>query len=229
VFVGGNLAAPFGVRLAPFINFSSAAPFNITTGIDQNGDTIFNDRPSFAVPGCTSCVIVHTAYGDFNLTPAPGEKIIPRNYAPAFGSFSINLRVSRTWGFGESRSGGAANTGGGGGGRGGFGGGGRGFGGPGGGGFGGPGGGGPPPGGGPAGIFATGGSSTGRYQLTMSVEARNLLNSVNPTAPVGVLNSPQFGLPQGIAGGFFQGPGGFGGTASQSANRRLQIQLRFSF
>jgi len=40
----------WGVRLSPFITARSGAPFNITTGTDLNGDTIFNDRPAFATP-----------------------------------------------------------------------------------------------------------------------------------------------------------------------------------
>jgi hypothetical protein len=221
--IGGNISAPLGIRFAPFINYASQTPFNITTGSDNNGDTQFNDRPSFASALSNPSFVRHTAYGDFNTQPVAGETIIPRNYGNGFGNFNINLRASRTWGFGETRGGGGnqggGNQGGGppGGGRGGFGGppgGGRG-------GFGGPGGGGPVVVGGPPG----GGGSTGRYQLTLSVEARNLLNMVNPGTPVGILTAPNFGQAQGLAGGF----GGGGGGGSQSANRRIQIQLRFSF
>ena len=145
---------------------------------------------------------------------------IPRNFGNGFGSLTINMRVSRTWGFGEATT--RPVTGGGGGG-----------GGPrGGGGFGGgrPGGGGGPGGGGPGGIFAAAG--TKRYNLTASVEIRNLLNSVNPSAPVGTLGSPSFGEALGITSGFggFGGGGGGGGAAApQTANRRLELQLRFSF
>lgn len=63
-----------------------------------------------------------------------------------------------------------------------------------------------------------------RYNVTASVEARNLLNNVNPGTPVGVLSSPLFGQPQGLSGGFGPGTGG-----TQTANRRLQLQLKFSF
>jgi hypothetical protein len=41
------------------------------------------------------------AVGNFNLKPLPGETIIPRNYGNAPGSFVVNLRVSRTFQFGE--------------------------------------------------------------------------------------------------------------------------------
>ncbi len=99
-------------------------------------------------------------------------------------------------------------------------------GGPRGGGFGGgrPGGGGGGGGGRGGGLFG-GATSNRRYNVIASVEIRNLLNSVNPSAPVGTLGSPFFGEAQGITGGF----GGGGGGAAQSANRRLEMQLRFSF
>ena len=44
--MGGNITAPFGIRLNPFLLYASAAPFNIVVGQDLNGDTITNDRPS---------------------------------------------------------------------------------------------------------------------------------------------------------------------------------------
>ncbi len=97
---------------------------------------------------------------------------------------------------------------------------------------GGPGGGGPPMmggggrggpgGGGPGGFF---GSNSGkRYNMTLSIQARNLLNNVNLAAPNGNLSSPLFGQSTQLAGGF--GPGGGGGAA---ANRRIELMLRFSF
>ena len=70
-----------------------------------------------------------------------------------------------------------------------------------------------------------------RYTLTASVEIRTLLNSVNPSTPVGSLSSPFFGEALGVTNGFggFGGGGGGGGAATQTANRRLELQLRFSF
>jgi hypothetical protein len=217
VFMGGTIAAPLGIRLNPFLVFSSAAPFNIVVGQDLNGDTVANDRPSYAtaadiqksdaaVAAGGRPFVFATPYGFLNTMPTPGETIIPRNLGNGFGSLNLNLRVSRTWGFGEPTT--RPATGGGGGPRGG-------------GGFGGgrPGGGGPP-GGGPGGIF--GAAASKRYNLTASVEIRNALNSVNPSAPVGTLGSPFFGEAQGITSGF-------GGGGTQTANRRLELQLRFTF
>jgi len=222
--MGGSLTAPLGIRLNPMLIFASAAPFNIVAGQDLNGDTIANDRPSFAsassIAASNAAVaaggrpfVFATPYGLLNSQPAPGETIIPRNFGNGFGSLTINMRVSRTWGFGEPTARPATGAGGGGGGpRGGGlrGGGGRGGG-----------------GGGPVGFFGAA-TTAKRYNLTASVEVRNLLNSVNPSAPVGTLGSPFFGDSLGITNGFGAFGGGGGGGA-QTANRRLELQLRFSF
>lgn len=75
MFLGGSVTAPWRVSFNPFITANSGQPFNITTGTDLNGDTMFNDRPSFATVGG-----VLTPWGVFNPNPAPGESMIPRNY-----------------------------------------------------------------------------------------------------------------------------------------------------
>jgi len=66
------------------------------------------------------------------------------------------------------------------------------------------------------------GSTGHRYNLTVSLSARNLMNHVNPGPIIGNINSPLFGQSNQIAGGF----GAFSGNAS---NRRLELQLRFAF
>ncbi len=66
-----------------------------------------------------------------------------------------------------------------------------------------------------------GGSSGGRYSLTISADARNLMNHLNLSNPIGDLSSGRFGEYTNIAGGF--GPGG------TSANRRISFQAMFSF
>lgn len=76
--------------------------------------------------------------------------------------------------------------------------------------------------------FDGGGTSGKRYTLTLSVQARNLLNHVNPGFPIGDLSSDRFGLSNSLAGGGFGGPGG-GGGAGAANNRRIDLQLRFSF
>jgi len=235
VFIGGGITAPWGLRLSPFIQINSGGPFNITVGQDLNGDSLFNDRPAIATD-LTRSSVVSTPLGAFDRSPLPGQTILARNYAHGPGQFTVNMRMARSWSFGERAARGTVNVGGGergGGDRGG----GRPGGGPG--GPGGPGGGGPRGGGGgggggprggggggaPAGpmggMFDGGGSGAGRYSITLSISARNMLNHVNPGTPSGVLSSPNFLRSTQLAGGF--GPGG------QTSNRQVELSLRFGF
>jgi hypothetical protein len=93
---GGTLAAPLGLRLSPLIFASSGRPFNITTGSDANGDSLFTDRPAFAADLTRPGVRV-TPLGAFDTAPAPGQPIIPRNYGTGPGYFVVNLNVVRTF------------------------------------------------------------------------------------------------------------------------------------
>ncbi|MFN7992620.1 MAG: TonB-dependent receptor [Bryobacteraceae bacterium] len=207
MFIGGSLVAPLALRFSPFIIASSGQPFDITLGRDLNGDTLFNDRPALAT-NANAPGVVSTRYGLFDTNPQPGEVIVPRNYGDGPGMFSVNMRLSRTFGFGEptgsaaTPGGGAPQTGGlmvggprGGGGRGG---------------------GGMRGGGGPFGDALT----NHRYNITLGISARNLFNRVNLASPIGNLSSPLFGTSNALAGGFF---------STATANRRIEMQLRFSF
>jgi hypothetical protein len=204
--LGGTIALPYAFRLSPFILATSGRPYNITVGQDLNGDSIFNDRPSFAAgqrcDNAPSC---------FNPNPGPGDVPIPINYGTGPGQFTLNMRLSKTFGLGKklgttAASGGPGGPGGGRGGRGG-----------------GPGGGLGPrglSGGGGGNPFGLGSATNRRYNLTFSIAARNLLNTENLAPPVGVVTSPSFGRSNTLAGGPF-------GTTS--ANRRIDLQAMFTF
>jgi hypothetical protein len=202
LFMGGTVGLPKGFRLSPFLIASSGIPFNITTGTDPFQDSQFNLRPVLA-PSCASATYV-TKFGCFNPeTPGASYIPIPVNYGEGPGRFSLNLRLSKTFGFGpaieNAGSGGGNPMAGGTFGRG-----------PGGGGRGGPGGG--------RGMDA--GSTNRRYGLTLSVNARNLFNNVNLATPVGNLSSPLFGESNGLAGRPY---------SDSTSNRRVDLQLTFTF
>jgi uncharacterized membrane protein YgcG len=218
VVVGGTVTLPYAIRLNPFVILSSGQPYNVTVGQDLNGDSIFNDRPSLASTATCSVVQISsnlacTQLGTFNLMPAPGQKVIPINIGTGPTLFTMNLRLSKTIGFGREVGAGQGQRGGqgqggGGGGRGGFPGGGlggRGLSGS---------------GGGPGGPFAAAANTNRRYNMTFSVSGRNVLNRVNLATPVGNLDSPLFGQSNALAGG----PYSFG-----SATRRIDLQVLFSF
>jgi hypothetical protein len=202
--LGGSIVSKWNLRLSPFIIARSGSPFDITTGRDDNGDSVFNDRPAFATASTPGAVV--TPFGIFNPNPVLGAAVIPRNYGDGPGYFTVNLRLSRTFGFGPHRetAGMGPNSGGGGGG-------GR--------------------RGGPSGMRMGGGggfhsifgdaTTDRRFNLVLSVSARNLFNTTNDGSFTGNLTSPFFGRANSLAGGF--------GPAQAASNRRLELQLRFMF
>lgn len=202
------------VVLSPFIVANSGPPFNIITGQDLNLDRQVNERPSFAPPNadCSLSTIRCTRFGNFNLVPLTGERIVPRNFGESPGSFVVNLRISRVFAFGTvGGSNAAARPQ--------------------------PGpaspvaaGGGPQrvgPGG-PGGPGPQGGAppSEKRYNLNVSLYFQNVLNHVNLGTPVGNLSSPSFGESLGLGG-----IGGFGGGGGSTGagNRRIYAQVRLNF
>ncbi len=86
--LNGSVAAPWGFKVSPFVTINSGRPYNITIGRDLNGDGLYNDRPGLVA-------------GAFDLSPVPGETILPRNYADGPGVVSANFRVTKTFAIGE--------------------------------------------------------------------------------------------------------------------------------
>jgi hypothetical protein len=82
-----------GLSVSPYLVFATGRPINITTGFDNNGDTVFTDRPSFATPGEPGAI--NTRYGWLNPNPKPGELIIPRNFGREPNVFTLNLSVTQ--------------------------------------------------------------------------------------------------------------------------------------
>src|SRR5581483_2062853 len=154
------------------------------------------------------------------------------NFAEGPGYVSISVRMSRTFGFGPKRGGSGFSSGSGdgpGSGDHGHGSSSRGSGGSrgGGGSHGGPGGGGMRMGGGGGrSMFGDSGSTEHRFNLTLGVYARNLINNLNPGNPIGNLTSPLFGQSTTIYS-FGGGPGR--GYNSQAYNRRIELSVRLSF
>jgi hypothetical protein len=216
--MGTNVPLPWNISVSPFIMASSGSPYNIVTGRDTNNDGVASERPALLTgvgeANCSSGSLkFEPGFGCFNLTPAPGTPTIGRNFARGPGSFMLNLRIAKTWSFGNRAE---ANSGG--------------FG-PGGGMMRGPGGGGPPPGGGGGPMIMIGGpggaGAAKKYNLTVSVNAQNVLNHPNFANPNGNLSSPFFGQSLSLSGGGFGGP--FGGGTTTTYNRKVDLQMRFAF
>ncbi len=201
----GNIMAPWQLSFAPFLSANSGTPYNITTGSDLTANNQFNARPTFAA-SCSQANAVSTPYGCLDSNPIAGEKIIPYNLGTGPSNVSLNLRVSKVFGFGPLIQGGGPA------GQGGKGGGGR------------HGGGGLGPGGlsgNQAGHGPMNATTNHKYSLSFSVFAQNVLNHENLGTPNGTLTSPFFGKSQSLAGGFF-GP-------STAGNRSLFLSATFAF
>jgi len=231
---------PKGLRLTPIVSASSGPPFNITTGLDDNRDTQFNDRPLDAAgnPIGRNSDLPASLYpllpGLNRLVFVPGKAALTlgdylRTYFPngvsaqGAGFVNFNLGVSKTFGFGHRNGQQAQNNQGGQpgggdaqgpdsgrGGRGGPGGGRGGVGGPG--GRGGFGG-----GGGGRGGFGGGGQfgerpEASRFSLQLSATINNVFNHVNLGRFSGTLGSPYFGT-----------------ASSANPPRQINLSLRFSF
>ncbi|MCU1234637.1 MAG: Cna domain protein [Candidatus Solibacter sp.] len=200
--IGGSLTLKWAVRISPFIVAQSGAPFDITAGSDLYGTTLFNGRPAFASDP-TKPGLIQTSYGLLDPNPTAGERLLPRNYGRGPGQFNVNLRIAKTIGFGRERGGssGASAA--------------------------------PPAGQGAAvaavtgrglGAFIGAPSTSHRFNLSIGISIRNLLNHTNPGPIVGNITSPYFGFANQIAGG--QNGEGFYETAN---NRRLESQIKFTF
>jgi carboxypeptidase family protein len=101
-FLSGTAKVPFGLQVSPFIIVRSGLPFNITTGRDANGDSLFTDRPAIAINLSKPGVVV-TRFGAFDPNPVPGQPIVPRNFGSGSPYFTVSLRVSREFSLGRLR------------------------------------------------------------------------------------------------------------------------------
>src|SRR5580700_6148308 len=205
-FLGGSIGLRWGLRLSPFLIASSGSPYNVTLSQDLIGSSQLNQRPSFSTAAPGGAIIAVPGFGTFNTLPGVNAIPIPVNAFTGPNHFTLNLRLAKTFNFGPENKGG----GGGGGGRGG---------------------GANPFGGGGPGALG-GNTSTKRYSVTLSVNARNVFNDVNLMNPSAVLNPPAvaggnasfnaefFGVPNQLQGGPF---------SSGAANRQVYLQAGFSF
>jgi hypothetical protein len=204
ITVGGSINTRWNVRLSPFVIAQSGAPFNITAGSDLYGTTLFNARPGLPNDR-TKAGLIATQYGLLDPNPTPDEALIARNFGRGPAQITVNLRLAKTIGFGPERGAppkGAATSG-------------------------------------PVGAnasnsaAATGAgirniigapSAARRYNLIFSLSARNVLNHNNPGPIIGNITSPLFGRANQVAAS-----ANGEGFSENASNRRLEVQIRFTF
>ena len=198
-FLGGTINVPkLKLTLNPFIILSAGRPFNIVTGRDTNGDGLFTERPAFATDRTNPADLRRTRFGDFDLNPAPGQQLIPRNFGTGPGFFSVNMGISRSFAFGDAPKSAVTTPPPQGGGQ-----------------------------GGPAkqSNNSSGPKPEKRYNVTLSINIQNLFNHTNLTNPIGNLSSPRFGESTSTAGSFGFGPGG--SAAAGNRRIQAQIRFNF--
>jgi hypothetical protein len=196
----GSFETFWRIGMFPLLIAQSAAPFNITTGLDNNADSLFVDRPAFATD-LTRASVRQTAFGNFDIAPLPGATIIPRNFGNGPGYFSVNMRFAKTFGFGSAQAPArsqAASA---------------------------PAKGSAPPAGTRPRAPQPSRPEDKPYKLTLSVFVSNLLNHTNRGTPIGNLSSPQFGTSNSLSG---NSQFTFGASAAQS-NRSVSLRAQFTF
>ncbi len=102
--LSGTIFLRYGWRLNPLLTLQSGAPFNITTGQDFYGTTLYNSRPGIATDP-TRVGVVKTPYGLLDPNPTAGETILARNSGRGPGMVGFNLRVGKSWVFGPEKAG----------------------------------------------------------------------------------------------------------------------------
>jgi hypothetical protein len=168
-----RITAPFGFTASTSLSVNSGRPYNITTGIDNNGDSNNNDRP---IDPVTGKMIARNSGTGPTIIQVGQLSITRRFYLGGGGAPKTTTATGTVNTFAEPQRGG-------GGGGGGFGGGGGGNGGGGGGGFGG-----------------TNNNPNART-MTLTANITNPLNSTYRQNIVGNLSSPFYGQTQGGSGG----------------------------
>ncbi|MEP7339843.1 MAG: carboxypeptidase regulatory-like domain-containing protein [Acidobacteriota bacterium] len=166
-FVGGTINLPWAFRLSPFVQAISGAPFNITTGQDDNRDAIINDRPAGNQRNSDLAAEVYSSLTNRCLTNCqPGAtpvmliEFLRTNFpngVRAIGPNQLytNLSITKTFGFGKRpvaapRKNAAASA-------------------------------------------KKSGAELSRFNVQISAQITNLLNRVNFGQYSGVLTSPFFG------------------------------------
>jgi hypothetical protein len=88
-----NYVLPRAVNLSFQFNAASGLPYNVTTGFDNNGDGVFNDRPAFS--SASSTTVYNTSFGA--LSPEGAGTPINRNAGTLPWNVHLDSNLSRTF------------------------------------------------------------------------------------------------------------------------------------
>src|ERR1700722_4447967 len=93
LFAIGQLNLPAGLSLTSQFDASSGNPYDVITGMDNNGDGVFNDRPSLAAQQGTGTY--QTPFGLLNTTGINGS--LGRNAGTMPALIHLDMNLSRTF------------------------------------------------------------------------------------------------------------------------------------
>ena len=100
LFFFGNYNLPEKISLSAQMDAQSGAPYNVTTGTDNNGDGVFNDRPSYAsAPGDG---VYSTPFGMLSTNAANGD--VARNIGTMPALVHLDTNLSRAFKVGRGKS-----------------------------------------------------------------------------------------------------------------------------
>ena len=182
VSLNGTINLKWAFRLNPLITWQSGTPYNITTGTDPYGTSLFVARPGIATDP-TRPGLVLTPYGLLDPNPIPGETIIGRNAGRGPDLVNVNVRLTKTWGLGPEKDAVGSSHG----------------------------------------LFSNS-PATRRYNVSIAMSTQNIINHNNPGPIVGNVESPLFGRANQVAGRV-NGEG----FSENASNRRLELQLKFTY
>lgn len=98
--VYSSVRLPWDIRVSPMFTMSSGRPYNITTGIDSNYDSIFNDRPTYAqLKNVCSERALTGSFCELGAIDNPETTLIPRNFGRGSRFSMVNLSVNQTFSF----------------------------------------------------------------------------------------------------------------------------------
>lgn len=93
LFFFGNLNLPGKLDLSAQMDAQSGLPYNLTTGTDNNGDGVFNDRPSYAAAPGTG--VYSTRFGLLSGNTVNGD--VPRDLGIMPSLLHLDTNLSRAW------------------------------------------------------------------------------------------------------------------------------------
>ena len=91
--IDGVLNLPGKIQFSNMLAARTGTPYNITTGTDNNGDGVFNDRPAYAPPSISGSGVYVTKFGALTANTINGD--VPRNLGTMPSVWHWNSDLSR--------------------------------------------------------------------------------------------------------------------------------------